>query len=681
MTTSSLLPDGPVDSGRTLLSRMTPARRDVALALLTALLLFASVPLAYGSLGLSWDALNHHFYLGWTALHPRFDLDVDAAHSQVYQYPYLYVPLYLLAAAGATGVQAGVALAALQTLVAVPLALLARKLLPGESTRLIALRWFGVLMGLLSPVVLSQMDSTSNDLFASIPLVFTVALLVGDEPGRAGWWRTAALAGALGGASVGFKLSNAPMLLATAPLWLLASPPGLLNWLRTALLASTSAVAGYALVYAPWGWQLWKAFGNPFYPMFDGWFHPAASTSGGGGSGLMTRFIPETWAEALARPLVMADPSTGVYLEIPAPDFRFAIALLLALWLGALVWKQRARLDRALLGLVAFIALAFALWETTSGNGRYFIPVLLVVGPLIAALVARLPLSRRALAYIAVGGLSLQAVAMKSAWAPDEWALARWKDSYFDLRLPDQLAHTPATFITASGISFSLIAPKFDPRSSWISISEARQRNGGEANERIVRLISQNEQAWVIGPRLDFQFNGNGEPRPRTAEAIDAMMAAYGLRLSDPLECNFLESRSLPKIPDDPKSSHPKLLQGFTACRLARTRQTGEVERTAFGALQARAQAVLRKLETICPKFFPPSGNGVAVRGPEDYRRGYGMTDVGAIVRDDGLVYYKYFRALNPVVIGDAAKVLDPGFAMSCDRLQGRYHFPWDKDF
>jgi hypothetical protein len=57
------------------------------------------------------------------------------------------------------------------------------------------------------------------------------------------------------------------------------------------------------------------------------------------------------------------------------------------------------------------------------------------------------------------------------------------------------------------------------------------------------------------------------------------------------------------------------------------------------------------------------------------------MTDIGAIVRDDGLVYYKYFRALNPVVVGNVATILRPDFAMPCDRLQGRYHFPWDKDF
>ncbi len=662
---------------------MTPVRRDVALAVLTALLLFASVPLAYGSLGLSWDALNHHFYLGWTALHPRFDLDLDAAHSQVYQYPYLYVPLYLLAAGGATGVQAGIALAALQALAAVPLALLARKLLPGESAWLMALRWFGVLLGLLSPVVLSQMDSTSNDLLASIPLVFTIALLVGHEPGRAGWWRTAALAGALGGASVAFKLSNAPMLLATAPLWLLASPPGLLNWLRTALLASTSAIAGHALVYAPWGWQLWKKFGNPFYPMFDGWFHSSSAPSeGGGGSVLMSRFMPETWAEAIARPLLMADPSMGVYLEIPAPDIRFAVAMLLAASLGVLAWNRRVRLDRALLGLISFVAFAFVLWEKTSGNGRYFIAVLLAVGPLVAALLHRLPLPRRLVAFLGLATLSVQGLAMNSAWTPAEWALGRWNEKYFDIRVPSNLMSRPATFVTMSGISFSLIAPQFDGRSSWVSLNEARQRNNPSTNERITALIAKWNDAYIIGPRFDSQFNERGEPAPKAAAAINESLVIYGAKLRDPLECEFLESTSLPKVPVQPKVDNSPLIQGFTICRLV---QTATAPRLVVDALsrerQQRAEAIFTKLESICPKFFPPAGKVPAIRGFDDFRRTYSDTDVRTIIRDDGIVYYKYYRALNPVVVGDASAVLRSDFKMTCERLQGKYHFPWDKDF
>jgi hypothetical protein len=303
------------------------------------------------------------------------------------------------------------------------------------------------------------------------------------------------------------------------------------------------------------------------------------------------------------------------------------------------------------------------------------------VGPLIAALLARLPISRSVMASIAVGSLALQALAMKTAWAPDQWALARWKDSYFDLRVPSPLSAAPATFITASGISFSLIAPKFHPRSSWISISEARQTDGGLANERIARLISKNEQTWVIGPRLNAQFKGNGEPQPQAAKTIDAMMGPYGLRLSDPLQCDFLESKNLPKVADDPESPHPKLLQGFTICRLTRTERTRGRETPADNELQTRAQEVIGKLEAVCPKFFPSSGNKMVVRSSEDYRRSYAMADVNVVVRDDGLVYYKYFRALNPVVIGNAVKILRPDFSMSCDRLQGRYHFPWDKDF
>lgn len=51
---------------------------------------FISIPLFLGEIGISWDALNHHIYLGWTAGRPRFDLDFLAASYQSYQFPYLY---------------------------------------------------------------------------------------------------------------------------------------------------------------------------------------------------------------------------------------------------------------------------------------------------------------------------------------------------------------------------------------------------------------------------------------------------------------------------------------------------------------------------------------------------------------------------------------------------------------
>ena len=78
---------------------------------LLATVVFVSIPLSLGEIGISWDALNHHIYLGWTAEHPRFDKDFVAAGYQAYQFPYLYWPVYKLAAGGWSGAAAGVVLA------------------------------------------------------------------------------------------------------------------------------------------------------------------------------------------------------------------------------------------------------------------------------------------------------------------------------------------------------------------------------------------------------------------------------------------------------------------------------------------------------------------------------------------------------------------------------------------
>ena len=72
-------------------------RWGLPLILLAAWLVFISVPISLGGIGLSWDGLNHQMYLGWVADRPRFDKDYMAASMQSYQFPYLYWPLYKLA--------------------------------------------------------------------------------------------------------------------------------------------------------------------------------------------------------------------------------------------------------------------------------------------------------------------------------------------------------------------------------------------------------------------------------------------------------------------------------------------------------------------------------------------------------------------------------------------------------
>ena len=67
----------------------------------------------------------------------------------------------------------------------------------------------------------------------------------------------------------------------------------------------------------------------------------------------MERFAPDTLRDALWRPIAMAAPDGGVYMEIMAPDVRFAcLALLTVAVVIAAVLLRRKVLSRPTLLLL-----------------------------------------------------------------------------------------------------------------------------------------------------------------------------------------------------------------------------------------------------------------------------------------------------------------------------------------
>jgi hypothetical protein len=243
----------------------------------------AAIPLTLGHIGFSWDGLNHHIYLGWTADSPRFDRDYMAASYQAYQYPYLYWPVYKLALGGASGVLAGVVLALLHALAVPAVWKIARTCVPGPNWFDVTMRAMAVVLAFMGAVVLSLFDTTGNDLLAAIPLVWAIALAlepVGDEAVQEARIMTAvALSGLLVGVAVAFKLSNAPVAIVLPLLWLWRAR-GLPMALRRLFIGSALSVIGFSLSYGYWGWQLWTHFGNPIYPLYDNWFELARNLSG-----------------------------------------------------------------------------------------------------------------------------------------------------------------------------------------------------------------------------------------------------------------------------------------------------------------------------------------------------------------------------------------------------------------
>jgi len=251
------------------------AGTELLLVLALSWLALVSIPLGLGGIGLSWDALNHHMYLGWVADHPRFDRDFLAASYQSYQYPYLYWPAFKLMEAGASGVVAGVVQVSLHALVVPALWTVARVCVTERNWYGTAMRAAAVLLGLSGQLFLSLMDITANDALAAIPLVWGVALALLAISDVAPRWmpsaRAVALSGLLAGVSVAFKLSNGPLALLMPMLWIFAAS----EWRGRAVQMVRGCMwtlAGFALAYGYWGWKLWEQFGNPLYPFYDGRF-------------------------------------------------------------------------------------------------------------------------------------------------------------------------------------------------------------------------------------------------------------------------------------------------------------------------------------------------------------------------------------------------------------------------
>lgn len=234
-----------------------------------AVALAAGVPLWAGEWSWSWDALNHHIYLGLIAESPRWHLDVAAASVQSYQYPYLYWPLYRISLLPISGATAGALWAGFQVVMVVPpLWLASLHLLPAQGAPWQAVfeRSAACALGMASVVVLAAVGTTANDLMAAVPLLWAVAIMAVSQPSD----RRAAAAAAFWGVSTAFKWSNGLALPLLLFWWWNGERPGL--GLRRAALMAAGAGTGFAVAYAPWGWQLWRQTGNPFYPLFPGLF-------------------------------------------------------------------------------------------------------------------------------------------------------------------------------------------------------------------------------------------------------------------------------------------------------------------------------------------------------------------------------------------------------------------------
>ena len=187
--------------------------------MLAAWMAFVAIPLALGEIGLSWDALNHHIYLGWTAQSPRFDRDMFAAGGQTTQFPYLYWPVYKLFALDVPGKWAGAVLATLYLAAVPPVWLVANACIQGDAPFERLMRLLAVILAFATGRDAVAVRLHVERLLAAVPLAWAVAF--GLHPDRRG----IVLSGLCAGTAVAFKLSNGPIAIVLPLLWLMGAQP------------------------------------------------------------------------------------------------------------------------------------------------------------------------------------------------------------------------------------------------------------------------------------------------------------------------------------------------------------------------------------------------------------------------------------------------------------------------
>ena len=254
-----------------------PARAAARLGWALAL----AVPLAAGLLSLwlgqdaTWDLRNYHLYVAWAYLGGRLSLDMAPGQMQSYFNPWIDLPYYWMAANWPAR-WTGFAFGAAHGLVIIPLYAIACRLLPFKAAAVCALA------GCLGPVFLYQLGSTMGDNTAALLVLPAVAVMLhalGHLPADT---RTAArgmaLAGLLGGAAAGLKLTNAPAALALCAMPLAAgcdwgSRMRWVAWVGVATSLGVLATGGH------WFWTMYQHFGNPLFPQFNGLFQSELAAS------------------------------------------------------------------------------------------------------------------------------------------------------------------------------------------------------------------------------------------------------------------------------------------------------------------------------------------------------------------------------------------------------------------
>lgn len=605
----------------------------------------------------SWDHLNYHLYVAHAWWNNRLPEELFAAGPQSYLNPLPHLPFYAIFQTGSASLLIALSMVLLHSVNLWLLHFIAcRLILPTNSMRRLAVVC-GVLLGGLSPAFLYEVGTSYADVIASIPAMAAVLLLLIWQSRPVILppdWRLLYAGGLLAGIAIGLKPTSLVFCASLAVALVMLS--GRLAW-GVAWRSALSGMAGLGLAGGPHAWMLWKAFGNPVFPLFNGffrspWFPPVNVISG--------RFRPASLEAALRFPLDMASFKRVSFEELVI-DIRPIWLLGLLVSAVLILAIRHPRLTQCSASVhnekrLFWLALAFSIpaWIYSSGNIRYAIEPLLLLGPAISLLALFLVGQRDIVALLAMLlPMTMQAVLTTTVNARRSpglnWEI--WRSEWFNSSLPAPLDRTPAYYLSLQSLSYASLAPIFPSGSRFLNLigstafaphvlpiksMEAYQQSEGLPLRTLFQDLVASDEIGTSQIQVDTQ---------------NSLLSEYGYRIQkeDCVEFvwnNANLSYSVKKSPDASALQGSNMLYiALISCPIVRAESLSSAERAQRRGVDERIERWIRK----CPEEFSPPGFW-RHQYPKARKSSFPGSDVEIVAPDTGELVARYSDTNQPMI-------------------------------
>ncbi|WP_341676084.1 hypothetical protein [Niveibacterium sp. SC-1] len=599
----------------------------------------------------SWDFVNYHLYGPFAVFDPlRLKHDFMAAGPQAYLNPVLHIPLYWMIQYGWPDWLASSSLAALHSLsiwciYAISSLLIGNANVPGDRRAGLAWAVLASTTALAAPVFLGLAGSSFTDPSGAVLVLASVMTLLKafrhDDTANV---RLVLISGFLFGLALGAKLTH----LIYAPAFFISTLVGASrrSLVRALAALSLGCVAGLILIGGYHAANLYREFGNPFFPLFNQYFQ--SPFYGLDAARTHTRFLPDSAFEYLIRPLRMAQPFTGVYYERKAPDVRLlALCVAIIASVPFLFFRRQAISSRgqksdqnlatpAVAPFWAFFGASYGCWLVSGANGRYGLCLLLLVGPALVLAVRNWP---KLVATTFVGVVLVAQVFLLFTTDNLRWNPIPWSGRWFYKNIDTQELEKPHGYLLFDSNSSSFLFPSLHPGSAYFAVQgQYSAPEIGPVRERLDRFIS----TWDGNLRVLGSAN--------LAQVTSGDFSSFILGANRALQFQGLVVRT-----DDCRYSQASVwpIDGPARAQVGRTGVDfviatcgvvrGSKPSAELTARRARIHQAFGRIQAACPSWFSPAATEPPVqRASQTWFHHYAATDVTLAVGKDAVFLSRY---------------------------------------